>query len=91
MASFYGRAAYEFYRDGDIKFSAGGESGAIVSNADIYKEGRNPGLYKEYIREGAILNLRYFSHELTLSGGFAKASDDRAWRPYAMISYGKKF
>jgi len=43
-ASFYGRAAYELYRDGDsIKFSAGGESGAMVSNADIYKEGRNPG------------------------------------------------
>ncbi len=63
----------------------------MVRNADIYKEGRRLDIYNEYVREGALLNFRYGSHDLTLSGGFAQGSDGRASQPYATITYGKKF
>ncbi len=37
------------------------------------------------------MDLRYGSHDLTLSGGLAQASDEAKWRPYASIRYGKQF
>jgi len=90
--AFYGRIAYKMLHDSDgLTLSAGAETGAMIKNADIYKEGRRLDLYNEYVREGALLNFRYGRNDLTLSGGFAKASDESAWRPYAMISYGRKF
>jgi hypothetical protein len=90
--AFYGRIAYKLMDDADgLTFSAGAETGAMIKNADIYKDGAHLDLYNEYVREGALLNFRYGRNDLTLSGGFAKASDESAWRPYATISYGRKF
>jgi len=90
-ASFYERVAYEAYRDEGLKLSIGVEAAAMIKNANVYREGRRLDLYNEYTREGALLNARYWSHDLTLSGGFSRASDDHAWRPYVTLSYGKKF
>ena len=89
--SFYGRLAYKVLTDEGFNLSAGAETGAMLKNADIYKVGRRLDIYNEYVREGALLNFRYGSNDLTISGGFAKASDERDWRPYATISYGRKF
>jgi hypothetical protein len=90
--AFYGRIAYEIMQDSDgLTLSTGAETGAMIKNADIYKEGRRLDLYNEYVREGALINFRYGRNDLTLSGGFAKASDESAWRPYATLSYGRKF
>ena len=90
--SFYDRIAYQILHDIEgLDLSVGAETGAMVRNADIYKDGRRLDIYNEYVREGALINFRYGSHDLTLSGGFARASDENAWRPYATISYGKKF
>jgi hypothetical protein len=90
--SFYGRIAYKIMHESEgLNLSVGAETGAMIKNADIYKDGRRLDLYNEYVREGALLNFRYGSNDLTISGGFASASDEGAWRPYATISYGKKF
>lgn len=90
--SFYERVAYEVLRDWEgLKVSAGMEASAMISNADKYSDGRRLDLYNTYAREGALLNVRYRSHDLTLSGGFSEASDERSCRPYATLSYGVKF
>lgn len=90
--TFYGRIAYKIMDNADgLTLSTGAETGAMVKNADIYREGRRLDLYNEYVREGALLNFRYGRNDLTLSGGLARASDESAWRPYATISYGRKF
>lgn len=90
--ALYGRIAYKFMQENEgLNLSLGAETGAMIKNADKYRDGRRLDLYNEYVREGALFNLRYGSNELTLSGGFAKASDEDAWRPYATISYGRKF
>jgi hypothetical protein len=90
--TFYGRAAYKIMQENQgFNLSIGAETGAMIKNADKYRDGRRLDLYNEYVREGALFNLRYGSNELTVSGGVAKASDEGAWRPYATISYGKKF
>ena len=90
--AFYGRAAYKIIQENEgLNLSLGAETGAMIKNADKYREGKRLDLYNEYVRDGALFNLRYGSHEFTLSGGLARASDEREWRPYATISYGKKF
>jgi len=90
--SLYGRLAYRIMHESEgLNLSVGAETAAMIKNADIYKEGTRLDLYDEYVREGALLNLRYGTHDLTISGGLSKASDEGAWRPYATISYGKKF
>ncbi len=90
--TLYDRVAYEILHDfHGLDMSVGAETGAMVRNADIYKEGRRLDIYNEYVREGALLNFRYGSHDLTLSGGFAEASDGHPLQPYATISYGRKF
>ena len=91
-ASLYSRAAYEVYRsDGGLKISAGAEARFSVNNADNFREGRALDLYNNYVRGGALINLRYGVNDLTLSGGMSQASDDAASRPYATISYGRQF
>lgn len=91
-SSVYDRVAYEILRDWEgLKLSVGMEASAMIRNANTYSDGRRLDLYNEYVREGALLNLRYGSHDLTLSGGLSKASDERSSRPYATLSYGKKF
>lgn len=89
--SFFGRTGYEVMHADDGKFaiSTGLEFGAVVQGT--YYAGRRLDLEKDFLKEGALLNIRYWSHELTLSGGFEQSTDDAAWRPYATLSYGKKF
>ncbi len=90
--AFYGRLAYKIMQEPDgLTLSGGVETGAMIKDANMYKEGRRLDLYNEYLREGALINFRYGANELSLSGGFARASDESAWRPYAMLSYGRKF
>ncbi|MGO9543392.1 MAG: cellulose biosynthesis protein BcsS [Rhodomicrobium sp.] len=89
--SIYSRAAYEFYHGSGLKISAGGEAGFTLSNADDFKEGKALDLYNDYVRGGGLLNLRYGSHDLSLSGGLSQANDEAAWRPYATIRYGRQF
>ncbi len=89
---FYGRLAYRILNEYEgLNLSAGVETGAVIKNENIYRTGRRLDLYNEYVREGGLLNLRYGAHDLTLSGGLARGSDERSWRPYATISYGIKF
>jgi hypothetical protein len=90
--TLYSKAGYRIFRnDGGLEISAGAEAAATVKNADAFKEGRSLDLYNDYVRGGALINLRFGSHEFTLSGGLSQASDDTVWRPYATLSYGKKF
>lgn len=90
--SFYGRAAYKIVQDYDgLIVSLGAESGAMIKDASQYRDGKRLDLYDEYVRGGALLNMRYEEHDLSLSGGLAKDTDDGGWRPYGMISYGLKF
>ena len=90
--SLYSRAAYEFYRDGaDLRVSAGSETGFAAGNANEFSLGRALNRYNGFSRGGALINLRYGAHDITLSGGMARASDERAWSPYATVSYGKQF
>jgi hypothetical protein len=89
--SLYSRGGYEIYRsEKGLTFSAGAEASGALSNINFVSE-RRPDQYKDFIRGGALLNLRYGFHDLTLSGGLSQASDEAAWRPYATLSYGKKF
>jgi hypothetical protein len=90
-ASFYARAAYEIYKDGDLKVSAGAETGYELGNADMFKEGRELAQYNDYVRGGALLNLRYGVNDLTLSGGLSQASGETLSRPYATVRYGRQF
>ena len=90
-ASFYGRAAYKIMKESEgLNLSVGGETGVTVWDPDIYRDGKRAG-YDEYVRGGALINLRYGSNELTLSGGLAADMEERGWRPYATVSYGRKF
>jgi hypothetical protein len=91
--SFYQRAAYEVARVDDSKLavSTGLELGAVLQDANIYSAGRRLDGEDGFVKAGAVLNIRYRSHELTLSGGGGKGSDEGSWRPYATLSYGKKF
>ncbi len=90
--SLYERAAYEFAEviEG-LSVSCGAEIGATLKNADIYRTGTQLADEEGFVKGGALLNLRYGSHDLTLSGGMQKASDDGPWSLYATLSYGKKF
>ncbi len=86
------RTGYEIFRtEGGLKISTGGEGGVAVSNANIFREGKHLDLYNDFVRGGSFLNLRYGTHELTLSGGLSQASNEAIFRPYATLSYGKKF
>ncbi len=91
-ASLYSRVAYEIYRsDGGLKLSSGAEASVSVNNADDFKEGSALDIYDNYVRGGALINLRYGANDLTLSGGMAQASGDSVLRPYATVSYGRQF
>jgi hypothetical protein len=94
--SLYSRLAYEIYRSsGGLKISAGGEGSLSVNNANLFKEGRALDLYDNYVRGGALINLRYGANDLSLSGGISggmsHAYGDEAIHPYATISYGRQF
>lgn len=89
--SFYGRAAYKVMAESEgLDLSFGAETGAAVWDPDVYRDGKRAG-YDEYVRAGGLINLRYGSNDLTLSGGVAADTEEREWRPYATISYGRKF
>jgi hypothetical protein len=91
-ASLFYRTGYEIFRnDSGLKISSGAEGGVAVSNANIFKEGKRLDLYNDFIRGGAFINLRYGTHELTLSGGLSQAGNEDVQRPYATLTYGKKF
>jgi hypothetical protein len=91
-ASLYERAAYEIVGAGEgLKVSVGAETGTILKSANAYRLGRRLDVQESFVKGGALLNLRYFSHDLTLSGGLGEASSEGVWRPYATLSYGKKF
>jgi hypothetical protein len=90
-ASLYSRVAYEIYKDGKLKISTGVEAGFTLGNADLYKEGLRLNQYNEYMRGGALLNVRYGVHDFSLSGGLSQASDETFARPYATIRYGRQF
>ena len=91
-SSLYSRGAYELYRAScGLKFSAGAEAAVAMSNADGFKEGRALNLYNDYVRGGALINLRYGVNDLTLSGGMSQASDEAAWHPYATLRFGRQF
>ncbi len=97
--SFYGRFAYKLMSGEGLNLSVGAETTATIKNAESFDVGRRLNLYNECVREGALLNLRYGSNELTLSGGLAIDRDESTWRSsptisagsYATLSYGRKF
>ena len=90
--SLYSRSAYLLHRfDFGLDISSGGEAGLTISNANEFKEGKALGIYDGYMRAGPLIDLRYGSHDLTLSGGLSEASEDARSRPYASIRYGRQF
>jgi hypothetical protein len=92
LTTLYSRAAYEIYRSScGLRVSTGAEAGLTVSNADDFKEGKALDLFNDYVKGGALLNLRYGVNELTFSGGVSQVSDDQGWHPYVTISFGRKF
>jgi hypothetical protein len=90
-ASLYSRVAYEIYKDGKLKIATGAEAGFTLGDADTYKEGLRLNQYNEYMREGALLNVRFGVHDFSLSGGLSQASNETLSRPYATIRYGRQF
>jgi len=91
-ASLYSRAAYEIYRSmGGLRISAGAEAALTVSDADDFKEGKALDLYDDYVRGGALINLRYGANDFTVSGGMSQASGETVWRPYATLRFGRQF
>lgn len=92
VGSLYAKAGYEVHRgDSGFVVSVGGETTIAGADARVFKEGKDLGLINDYLRGGGLLNFRYGSHELTLSGGLSEGSNEAAWHPYATLSYGKKF
>jgi hypothetical protein len=90
--SLYERAAYEVVRAGEgLNVSIGAETGTISKSANAYRLGRRLDVQERFVKGGALIDLRYFSHDLTLSGGMEEASSEGVWRPYATLSYGQKF
>jgi hypothetical protein len=91
--SFFQRTAYEVLRldEDKLEISTGVELGAVLQDANTYSAGKLLDGEDSFVKAGALLNVRYWSHELTLSGGAGKGSDEGAWRPYATLSYGRKF
>ena len=102
--SIYSRGAYGIYRtNGGLAISAGAEASFSSAGAGIpYNQhtchnGEGFECYDRYGRAGALLNLRYGSNDLTLSGGmsqaFGRAGDGpySSTSPYASISYGRQF
>jgi hypothetical protein len=91
-ACFYERVGYEAIRmEEGLIVSGGTEIGAILKRANEYRVGRRFDDTERFVKGGALLNIRYFSHELTVSAGLEKAGDEAEWRPYATLSYGRKF
>ncbi|MGO9487075.1 MAG: hypothetical protein ACLPX9_21295 [Rhodomicrobium sp.] len=91
--SVYARESYEIYRSasGALKISTGVEASVSLNNADEFGDGKALDLYNNYVRGGALLNLRYGRNDLSLSGGLSQASDEWNSRPYASVSYGRQF
>jgi hypothetical protein len=88
----YTRTLYEFYRTSwGLQLSAGAEADLTLSGETCFREGQGYEEYKEYIRGGALLNLRYGANELSLSGGVMQAGGESEKYPYASIGYGRKF
>jgi hypothetical protein len=90
--SFLERVAYEAIRiEEGFTVSGGAEMGAVLKRANNYRLGKRLDDMESFVKGGALIEIEYFSHELTLSAGLEKASDEAEWRPYATFSYGKKF
>ncbi|WP_201719195.1 cellulose biosynthesis protein BcsS [Rhodomicrobium vannielii] len=89
-ASLYGRAAYEIHRDDAVRLSLGAE-GSISSYAESYVLGNAAGEKETYAKAGALLNLRYGANDISLSGGGVSASEEKDYRAYVTLSFGRKF
>jgi hypothetical protein len=89
--TIYEKAGYDIYKDKDWRIAAGAEAGFTLGNADSFKEGKALNDYNTYSRAGALLNFHYGANEITLSGGFSRASNEDALRPYATVRYGRQF
>jgi hypothetical protein len=90
--SFYERVAYEAIRfEEGLQVSCGTEIGAIMKRETVYRTGARLYADDNFVKGGALLNFRFWSQELTVSGGLEKATDEGLWRPYATLSYGRKF
>jgi Cellulose biosynthesis protein BcsS len=90
--SIYSRLGYEVLRlDAGFIFSIGTEASADFGDASHFELGKHLDDYDSCLRGGALLNLRYGWHDLTLTGGLAQSSEDAKWLPYATLSYGRKF
>jgi hypothetical protein len=88
----YSRALYEFYRTNwGLKLSAGVEANLTLSGEACFREGKSYEEYKEYIRGGGLLNLRYGASEFSLSGGVMQADGENEKYPYVSVGYGRKF
>lgn len=90
-SSLYSRLAYEVLQFDAGAVSLGGEAGATLNDANTFKGGRRLNRYDDNLRGGGLINLRYGTHDLTVSGGLAQDNRDANWRPYATVVYGKKF
>jgi hypothetical protein len=90
--SLYSRLGYEILQlDSGLKLSMGGETSLDLGNARHFKEGKHLDDYDSFVRGGALLNIRYGVHDMTLTAGVSQSSEDAKWGPYATLSYGKKF
>ena len=92
-ASIYSRLAYDILRGGPagLNLSIGAEAAAATNNANVFKEGARLDLYNDYVRAGALINLRYGAHDFSLSGGLSETGGEGMRRPFISLSYGKKF
>ena len=90
--TLHSRVAYDIGRfENGASLSLGSEIGATRADADVSKEGKRLDQYANFTRAGPLLNLRFGANELSFSGGVAQSSGDANWRPYATLSYGRKF
>ncbi len=92
QTTLHSRLAYEVTAlERGASLSLGGEIGATRADAGLFKEGKPLDQYGNFIRAGPLLSLRIGMHELSFSGGLSQNSGEVNWRPYATLSYGKKF
>jgi len=92
ISSLYARAGYDLVRfEAGLNIAVGIEASASRNDAAHFNIGHRYYVENDYYRGGALLNVKYRAHDLTLSGGIAESSDNSETHPYAILSYGRKF
>jgi hypothetical protein len=90
-ASLYSKGAYEVWKGERLVVALGGEASAGLGEQRFFDAGRRLNAFGDYYRGGGLVNIRYGSHDVSLSGGMSGNSDESRLWPYVTLNYGRKF